>query len=279
MELLISSHFQPSPLASKLLAASQKGEHCTSVSPCQYIAYPLQVLCSAFSWWQVLLGTMRPQHSICKGQSVWPNGQAGWWGQEKSQWLLWWRRSYKNFQVQMSTPRHLLCPGWRGCRTDMSTSRHTLTHFGDWRRPSRPLSSACAEDWHFRHFPVWVRTSWPNPRPHPSVLLNVYRETSANMAAGCWLATKLWGSVEDLYRRTGFVASTRPKIWPAWLSIAEEEEEEASTSPKGFLWAPTGLGHIWRLKVSKMGQDCRMWLVVWGPVLHGHLSEWEIFSL
>ena len=41
-----------------------------------------------------------------------------------------------------------------------------------------------------------------------------------------WLATKLWGSAEDLYRTTGFVASTRLKIWPAQLSIAEEEEEE-----------------------------------------------------
>ena len=62
VELPISSRFQPSPLASKLLAASRKGEHCASVSPCQYIAYPQQVLCSAFSWRQVLLGTVRPQH-------------------------------------------------------------------------------------------------------------------------------------------------------------------------------------------------------------------------
>ena len=42
------------------------------------------------------------------------------------------------------------------------------------------------EDWHFRHFPVWVRTSWPNPRPRPSVLPNIYREMSANMAKRCW---------------------------------------------------------------------------------------------
>ena len=62
VELPISSRFQPSPLASKLLAASRNGEHCASVSPCQYIAYPQQVLCSAFSWWQVSLGTVRPQH-------------------------------------------------------------------------------------------------------------------------------------------------------------------------------------------------------------------------
>ena len=52
-----------------------------------------------------------------------------------------------------------------------------------------------------------------------------------------------------------------------------------STSPQSFLWAFTGLGHVWHLKVLKVGQDCRMWLGVWGPVLHGHSSEWEIFSL
>ena len=43
---------------------------------------------------------------------------------------------------------------------------------------------------------------------------------------GANLATKLWGSAEDLYRTAGFVASTGLKIWPARLSIAEEEEEE-----------------------------------------------------
>ena len=84
VELPISSRFQPSPLASKLLAASRKGEHCASISPCQYIAYPQQVLCSAFSRRQVLLGTVRPQHWICKGEFVWPNGEAGGWGKKKS---------------------------------------------------------------------------------------------------------------------------------------------------------------------------------------------------
>ena len=42
---------------------------------------------------------------------------------------------------------------------------------------------------------------------------------------GADLMTKLWGSAEDLYRMAGFVASTGLKIWPARLSIAEEEEE------------------------------------------------------
>ena len=37
------------------------------------------------------------------------------------------------------------------------------------------------------------------------------------------LATKLWGSAEDLYRTTGFVESTGLKIWPTQLLIAEEE--------------------------------------------------------
>ena len=52
----------------------------------------------------------------------------------------------------------------------------------------RALWSECPseEDWYFRHFPLWVRTSWPNPRTRPSVLPNIYRETSANMATRCW---------------------------------------------------------------------------------------------
>ena len=33
-----------------------------SVFPCQYIAYPRQVLCSAFSWLQVSMGAARPQN-------------------------------------------------------------------------------------------------------------------------------------------------------------------------------------------------------------------------
>ena len=52
-----------------------------------------------------------------------------------------------------------------------------------------------------------------------------------------------------------------------------------STGPQSFLLASTWLGHVSRLKVSKVGQDCRMWLGVWRPVPHGHSSEWEIFSL
>ena len=75
-------------------------------------------------------------------------------------------------------------------------TRHTFTQFGDWSRPSRPLSSAFAKGtvvWvpncrglAFQNFPVWVRTSWPNPRPRPSVQPKICRETSANMAAGGW---------------------------------------------------------------------------------------------
>ena len=52
----------------------------------------------------------------------------------------------------------------------------------------RALWSECPseEDWHFRHFPLWVRTNWPYPRPHPSILPKICREMSANMATGCW---------------------------------------------------------------------------------------------
>ena len=52
-----------------------------------------------------------------------------------------------------------------------------------------------------------------------------------------------------------------------------------STGPQSFLWTSSGLGHVWRFTASKVGQDCRMWLGVWGPVPHGHSSEWENFTL
>ena len=134
-------------------------------------------------------------------------------------------------------PRHFSTLGTTETgRKKMVDTRHTLTQSGDWSGSSRPLSSPAhralwsecpsEEDWHFRHFPVWVRTSWPNPRPRPSVLPNIYREMSANMAAGCWSGDQLWGSAEDLYGTAGFVASTGLKIWPARLSIAEGDEEE-----------------------------------------------------
>ena len=54
---------------------------------------------------------------------------------------------------------------------------------------------------------------------------------------GADLATKLWGSTEDLYRMAGFVASTGLKIWPARLSITEEEEEEDVRG--GGAWWPS----------------------------------------
>ena len=42
---------------------------------------------------------------------------------------------------------------------------------------------------------------------------------------GADLATKLWGSAEDLCWTVGFVASTGLSIWPGRLLIDEEEED------------------------------------------------------
>ena len=33
---------------------------------------------------------------------------------------------------------------------------------------------------------LWVKTGWPNPRPHPSILSKICWKKSANMAAWCW---------------------------------------------------------------------------------------------
>ena len=51
---------------------------------------------------------------------------------------------------------------------------------------------------------------------------------------GADLTTKLWGSAENLYGTDGFVASTGLKIWPARLSIAEEQEEEVNDDRDSF---------------------------------------------
>ena len=59
-------------------------ESRVSVFPCQYIAYPQQVLCSAFSWLQVFLGAPRPQNWTARAKLAWPNSRAG-GGGRKSQ--------------------------------------------------------------------------------------------------------------------------------------------------------------------------------------------------
>ena len=71
---------------------------------------------------------------------------------------------------------------------------------------------------------------------------------------------------------------------PCWIFSPVSKAKFAvcrsvSVCPQSFLWASTGLDHVQHLKVSKVGQNCRMWLGFWGPVPHGHSSEWEIFSL
>ena len=59
----------------------------------------------------------------------------------------------------------------------------------------KALWSECPseEDWHFRHFHVWMRTSWTNPRRRPSVLPKVCLEKSANMATWCWSSDQAVG--------------------------------------------------------------------------------------
>ena len=79
---------------------------------------------------------------------------------------------------------------------------------------------------------------------------------------GADLATKLWGSTEDLYQTAGFVASTRLKIWPAWPSITEEEEEIGTyqhthgfvkdTWCMGLWWAPTNRNMgLWQVPTNR----------------------------
>ena len=105
---------------------------------------------------RILSPTERPRHFSTLGTAV------QWGLEERKRWI----------------------PGapWPNLETEAGPADHYLPP------AHRALWSECPseEDWHFRHFPVWVRTSWPNPRPRPSVVPNIYWETSANMASGCW---------------------------------------------------------------------------------------------
>ena len=135
-------------------------------------------------------------------------------------------------------PRHFSTLGTMETgRKTMVDSRHTLTQFGDCSGPSRPLSFACAQGivvW----VPIWRGLAF---QTLPFVSADKADQTPDHVLQSCpkyaerrqltWpqgadLATKLWGSAEDLYRTAGFVASAGLKIWPARLSITEEEEEE-----------------------------------------------------
>ena len=92
--------------------------------------------------------------------------------------------------------RHFSTPD--SMETGRKKTVDSLTQLVDWSGPSRTLpyllpahralwyGFPSEEDCHLRHFPVWVRTCWPDPRPRPSVLPKICRETSANMAAWCW---------------------------------------------------------------------------------------------
>ena len=66
-----------------------------------------------------------------------------------------------------------------------------------------------------------------------------------------------------------FCVSGHARSSVRWVRKSPQICRTFSACSQSFLWASTGLGHVWRLKALKVGQDCRMWLRVWGPVLHG----------
>ena len=92
---------------------------------------------------------------------------------------------------------------------------------------------------HFRHWPLecmcWrqftaQRGDCKKSRLAPlnAIIIIIIKWRRLTWLPGADLANRLWGSAEDLYQMAGFVASTGLKIWPARLSIAEEDEEEVS---------------------------------------------------
>ena len=101
--------------------------------------------------------------------------------------------------------------------------RHTLTQFGDWNGPSRPLSSACTQGTvvlsaHLKRIGIsdtsLCECGQADQTPdHVLQSCPKYaKRRQLTWRQGADLATKLWGSAEDLYRTAGFVASTGLKI-------------------------------------------------------------------
>ena len=94
---------------------------------------------------------------------------------------------------------------------------------------------------------------------------------------GADLATKLWGSAEDLYRTASFVASTGLKVWPAWLSIAEEEEQTNLTKDQVDKCSGAGIC----LSSTKSYGNCAKWVkfkTLWWPSVW-RLSSYLILSI
>ena len=112
-------------------------------------------------------------------------------------------------------------------------------------------------------------------------------------------ATKLYGCKQELEKTASFTSRAALIVWPANAKQKKKKKKiqllvylcrnqsffffcvpgharssvrlskaksavcrSVPTGPQSFLWASTRLGHVWRLKASKAGQNCRMWLGV-----------------
>ena len=152
--------------------------------------------------------------------------------------------------------------------------RHTLTQFGDWSRPSRPLSSHlrtghCGLSAHLKRIGISDTSlcecgqADQTPDHVLQSCLKYAERRQLTWPQGANLTTKLWGSAEDLYRTVGFVVSTGLKIWPARLSIAEEEEEEEEDKK---VWINSALPRTAYQRLAKKVR-CVQYLYRCGPFI------------
>ena len=88
---------------------------------------------------------------------------------------------------------------------------------------------------------------------------------------GADLATKLWGSAEDLYWIARFVASTGLKIWPAQLSIAGERRRSSLSARSVSLWR---VAILTRLRISSMNRRCCSTSLIWEQ-LQEVIKSWQ----
>ena len=140
----------------------------------------------------------------------------------------------------------------------------------------RALWSECPseEDWHFRHFPVRVRISWPNLRPPcPSVLPKVCWETLANMDTRCWSG----------YKAVGLSRRPLPDGWflwhqPDWRSdlrgcrSLKEKKKKGNTADRDIKGSCCFWNHTRRFR--KLNSSfCRLWSALFLSVCSFSFSD------
>ena len=95
----------------------------------------------------------------------------------------------------------------------------------------------------------------------------------------CWIFSPVSKAKSAVCRSVFFCVPGHARSSVRWVRRSPRSAAVSQPVPKASCgpppdWAMSGVSshRTW-------GQDCRMWLGDWGPVPHGHSSEWGFFSL